>query len=88
MRKKLETVIRTQAKKISEKYICPPLTTDFAIMYLPTEGLYAEVNRIPGLTTELQNKYKVVPAGPTKHNSALKQFKFRIQNACHTKIFI
>lgn len=69
--KKLETVIRTQAKKISEKYICPPLTTDFAIMYLPTEGLYAEVNRIPGLTTELQNKYKVVPAGPTNTTALL-----------------
>jgi DNA recombination protein RmuC len=63
--KGLERAIKIQAKKINEKYIIPPITIDFAIMYLPVEGLYAEVVRNPGLVEELQNKYKVIPAGPT-----------------------
>ncbi len=61
----LSTAIKVQAKSISQKYINPPVTTDFALMYLPTEGLYAEVLRIPGLAEELQSKYRIVPAGPT-----------------------
>jgi DNA recombination protein RmuC len=60
----LETV-RSCAKDIRDKYIKPPYTTDFAIMYLPVEGLYAEVLRIQGLAEQLQREYKVVPAGPT-----------------------
>jgi DNA recombination protein RmuC len=53
------------AKDIRDKYINPPRTTDFAIMFLPTEGLYAEVLRHPGLADTLQQKYHVLPTGPT-----------------------
>lgn len=61
----LRNGILNEAKNISGKYIVPPHTTDFAIMFLPTEGLYAEILNIPGLCEELQNKYRVVVAGPT-----------------------
>ncbi|MDD4315662.1 MAG: DNA recombination protein RmuC [Clostridia bacterium] len=61
----LDAAIKVQAKSISQKYINPPVTTDFALMYLPTEGLYAEVIRIPGLAEEMQNKYHIIPSGPT-----------------------
>ncbi len=63
--KALEKTIRTEAKTISDLYINVPKTTDFAIMFLPTEGLYAEVLRRPGLAEELQNKYRVMVCGPT-----------------------
>jgi DNA recombination protein RmuC len=53
------------AKDIHEKYLNPPATTDFAIMFLPTEGLYAEVLRQPGLLEDIQLKHRVVIAGPT-----------------------
>lgn len=58
-------VVRTEAGKIQEKYVVPPNTTDFAIMFLPTEGLYAEVLRVPGLVTELLQSCRIVVAGPT-----------------------
>ena len=61
----LTRVVRAEAKKIQEKYIAPPKTTDFAIMFLPTEGLYAEVLRVPGLITEFLQRYRIVVAGPT-----------------------
>lgn len=61
----LERAIRLQAKSICEKYVHPPHSTDFAIMYLPTEGLFAEVIRRPGLATELQTKHRVMVQGPT-----------------------
>jgi DNA recombination protein RmuC len=60
-----ETSIRLEAKKISAKYVNPPVTTDFAILFLPTEGLFAEVARIPGLVEALQNESRVMVAGPT-----------------------
>jgi DNA recombination protein RmuC len=63
--KALETRIRIEAKTIREKYIEPPHTTDFAIMYLPTEGLYAEVLRRPGLAEAMQREHRVVISGPT-----------------------
>jgi len=63
--KQLERTIKTQAKSIKDKYIIPPITVDFAVMYLPIEGLYAEVVRNPGLMEEMQSKYKIIPAGPT-----------------------
>jgi DNA recombination protein RmuC len=63
--KSLEERIKLQAKDISEKYIDSPHTTDFGIMFLPTEGLYAEVLRISGLFELLQSKYRVIVAGPT-----------------------
>lgn len=61
----LEKVIEAEAKKISEKYIRPPLTTDFAILFLPTEGLFAEAMRRPGLAARLQSRHRVTIAGPT-----------------------
>ena len=61
----LTRVVRVEAKKIQDKYIAPPKTTDFAIMFLPTEGLYAEVLRVPGLITEFLQRYRIVVAGPT-----------------------
>lgn len=63
--KQLEARIKSSAKDIYEKYIYPPKTTDFAVMYLPVEGLFAEVVRKPGLLDTIQRDYKVVVAGPT-----------------------
>ena len=63
--KAIENRIKTEAKKIREKYIDPPNTTDFGILYLPIEGLYAEVLRRPGLTDTLQRDYRITVAGPT-----------------------
>lgn len=62
--KGLERAIREQAKQIASKYIVPPATTDFAVMYLPAEGLYAEVLSIPGLFEQLQRDHRVTVAGP------------------------
>lgn len=64
-RKALYKSIEVFAKDIHTKYIDPPFTTDFAIMFLPTEGLYAEILREPGLFETLQNKYKITITGPT-----------------------
>ena len=63
--KALETRIRLEARSISEKYIAPPHTTDFAILFLPTEGLYAEVLRRPGLMESLSRDHRITLAGPT-----------------------
>jgi DNA recombination protein RmuC len=60
-----EAGIRSEARKISEKYICPPMTTNFAIMFLPTEGLFAEVIRRPGLIDDLQTRLRICVCGPT-----------------------
>jgi DNA recombination protein RmuC len=62
---KLEAVIRASAKTIKEKYVVPPTTTGFAVMFLPTEGLFAEVVRRPGLVDDLQSTFHVCLAGPT-----------------------
>jgi len=63
--RELERAVRLEARKIAEKYLSPPLTTDFAILFLPTEGLYAEVMRRPGLSDELQRVNRVTIAGPS-----------------------
>jgi DNA recombination protein RmuC len=63
--KALEVRIRLEAKTIRHKYIAPPATTDFAILFLPTEGLYAEVIRRPGLLDDLQRDFRIILAGPT-----------------------
>lgn len=62
--KALVSRIKQEAKKIREKYISPPHTTDFAILYLPTEGLYAEIIQHPDLANTIQQQYRVVIAGP------------------------
>ena len=63
--KAMEVRIRQEAKSIAESYLAPPHTTDFAILFLPVEGLYAEVLRRPGLMDLLQRDYRVTLAGPT-----------------------
>ena len=60
----LERAVLEQAKQISEKYIRPPQTADFAVMFLPVEGLYAEISRSPELISRIQSKYRVLIAGP------------------------
>jgi DNA recombination protein RmuC len=64
-RKQLDRSVREMAKTIRDKYLDPPHTTDFGVMFLPTEGLYAEVLRLPGLFDVLQREFKVMVAGPT-----------------------
>ncbi|MEY5100218.1 MAG: hypothetical protein RJA36_2937, partial [Pseudomonadota bacterium] len=61
----LEQRVRLEARSIAEKYLEPPHTTDFALLFLPTEGLYAEVLRRPGLVEALQREHRVTLAGPT-----------------------
>jgi DNA recombination protein RmuC len=63
--KNLEARIKAEARHIKEKYLDPPNTTDFGIMFLPVEGLYAEVLRRPGLCDTLQREYRIVITGPT-----------------------
>lgn len=73
--KALTRDIENSAKDISKKYIEPPATTDFAILFLPTEGLYAEVLRQPGLLERLQDTYRVVVAGPTTLSAILNSLR-------------
>ena len=63
--KAIENRLKLEAKTIREKYVAPPHTTDFAILFVPTEGLYAEALRRPGLAETLQREFKVMLAGPT-----------------------
>ena len=63
--KAIETRFRIEARSIRDKYVAPPHTTDFAILFVPTEGLYAEALRRPGLLEALQREHKVMLAGPT-----------------------
>ena len=63
-RKNLETAVKKQAESIAKKYILPPMTTDFAVMYLPSEGLYAEVARMTGLSDFLRMR-RIIACGPT-----------------------
>jgi len=63
--KNLEIRIKAEARNIKEKYLDPPNTTDFGIMFLPVEGLYAEVLRMPGLCDFLQREYRITVTGPT-----------------------
>ena len=63
-KKNLSITVKSEAKDVSGKYICPPYTTDFAIMFLPTEGLYAEIVQM-GMVETLLKEYKINIAGPT-----------------------
>jgi DNA recombination protein RmuC len=74
-RKALDTAIRSEGKKICEKYISPPTTTSFAIMFLPTEGLYAEVMRSDGLQSDIQQNCHVTIAGPSTLSAILSSFQ-------------
>jgi len=73
--KALETRIKTEAKKIRDKYLDPPNTTDFGILFLPYEGLFAEVLRRPGLFDFLQRECKVIVAGPTNISAILNSLQ-------------
>jgi DNA recombination protein RmuC len=72
----LEQRIRAESKKIAEKYVSPPNTTDFGILFLPTEGLYAEVLRRPGLFEAMQREHRIVLAGPTTLSALLNSLRF------------
>ena len=74
-RKALVARIKLEAKKIADKYLDPPNTTDYAFMYLPTEGLFAEVAQAPGLIEQLQTHNRVTVAGPTTILSALNSLQ-------------
>jgi len=74
-KKNLENKILDSARDISNKYLDPPNTTDFAIMFLPVEGLYAEVIRMPGLFENLQRKYRVTVTGPTTLSAFLNSLQ-------------
>jgi DNA recombination protein RmuC len=67
--------IQDSAKDVSTKYLNPPLTTDFAILFLPTEGLYAEALRHPGLVERLQREHRIVVAGPTTLAAVLNSLR-------------
>lgn len=73
--KALETTIRNCAKTIRDKYLLPPKTTDFAILFLPTESLFAEILRRPGLFDQLQREFHVTLAGPTTLTALLNAFQ-------------
>ena len=67
--------VRNSAKTIHDKYVNPPVTTDFAILFLPTEGLYAEVLRRPGLAEKIQSENRVMIAGPTTLTAILSSLQ-------------
>ncbi|MBU1904583.1 MAG: DNA recombination protein RmuC [Proteobacteria bacterium] len=71
----LTRAVQSSAKEIADKYLDPPRTTDFAIMFLPTEGLYAEVLRQPGLMEKIQQTFRVVVAGPTTLSAILSSLR-------------
>lgn len=74
-RRELEAAVKVAAKTIRDKYLHPPKTTDFAVMFLPTEGLYAEILRVSGLIERLQNDYRVTIAGPTTLSALLSSLQ-------------
>ncbi len=71
----LLSAVNRSAKEIRDKYLNPPETTDFAIMFLPTEGLYAEVLRQPGQVEKIQQTYRIVVAGPTTLSAILNSLR-------------
>lgn len=71
----LERAVRKEATRIREKYICAPHTTEFGILFLPTEGLYAEVLRRPGLVDGLQRDHRIAVAGPTTLLALMTSFQ-------------
>lgn len=77
--KELETVVRACAKIFSGKYLAPPHTTDFGILFLATEGLYAEALRRPGLAESIQRDFRVVLAGPTTFAALLNSLQMGFQ---------
>ena len=83
--KQLEIRVKDEARKIRDKYISVPQTTNFAVMYLPTESLYAEVLRINGLAEQCQNQYGIIIAGPTTITALLNSLRVGFQNLTLSK---
>jgi len=79
LRKKLGKAVENEAKKIKDKYINPPLTTDFAFMFVPTEGLFSEILRIDGLFEKLRRDFKITVVGPTNIVGLLSSLKMGFQ---------
>lgn len=78
-RRTLAATIKNEAKSINEKYICPPNTTDFGLMFLPSEGLYSEAVNTPGLIEELQRRYRVNVTGPSTMAAMLSSLRMGFQ---------
>lgn len=83
--KELERHIKDEARTIRDKYITPPITTDFAILFLPTEAMYAEVLRINGLAEYCQNNYRVVISGPSTITALLNSLRIGFANLALNK---
>lgn len=73
--KELESRVRSEAREIRDNYLAPPHTTDFGLLYLPTEGLYAEVLRRPGLVDSVQREQRVAIVGPTTLGALLNSLQ-------------
>lgn len=84
--KNLERALKLQADTIAKKYILPPLTADFAIMFLPLEGLYAETLKIPGLSEYFASR-RIMACGPTNFGALTDHFTDRLQDRRHRKAF-
>ncbi len=83
-RKNLERAVKVQAESIAKKYILPPATTDFALMYLPSEGLYAEITRMAGLSDVLRTR-RIIPCGPTNFAALLSTLQTGFRTAAIEK---
>lgn len=79
--KQLEKRLKSEGKDIKDKYIYPPQSTDFAVMYLPSEGLFTEAVNIPGLAEYLQRNYRVCLAGPTTLTALLNSIQIGLKSA-------
>ena len=77
--KAFEARIKSEAKKIHDKYVEVPFTTEFALMFLPSESLYAECLRRPGMIEDLQNNYRVTVAGPTVLSALLNSLQMGLE---------
>lgn len=84
-RNELKTRILHEAMTIRDKYITPPTTTDFAVMFLPTESMYAEVLSIDGLAQDCQNKYRVIISGPSTITALLNSLRVGFENLTLSK---
>ena len=84
-RKQLENAVREQARRIREKYVAPPATTDYAVLFLPVESLYAEVARVDGLLESLQNTFRVLVAGPSTFAALLTSLQMGFRTAALQK---
>ena len=83
--KNLEKRIKEEAKKIHEKYIMPPVTTDFAVMYVALEGLYAEIVKNAGLLEMLQNEYHIIVCGPTTLSALINSLQMGFKSVAIEK---